>query len=204
MYNVFDEQDNMEVRNAQIVYMAKELGMEPKEIQNYVGLALSTIKNYIHKFGYMLEQARKWFGDKRQAVTKKIEKVCGVARTVDYGECIPKKGECAYIIEYFDSKHNFLFLKVGKTNNIKRRVREHLNKNYAKVDATYAVVKELHYAKDEENALTLENLYRQYYKTIPNGGFMPKDRFSNIRYSKSELEQNTALMTVVQMFEMAA
>ena len=204
MYNVYEKQKNINVRNAQIVYMARELNMTPSQIKKYVDLALSTIRSYIHKFANMLEQAKEWFGNKTKQVVNKIKEKCNVTDIVTYDNCIAKTGDCSYIIEYFDSQHNFVFLKVGMTNNIKRRISEHL-RDYTKAgfDTTYAIVKEIHYAEDEEDALTLENLYRKHYKAIPNCGFIKRDRFENIRYSKQDLEQDTALISKVQMFEMA-
>lgn len=205
MYNIFEKQENLEVRNAQIVYMAEELEMTPSEIKKYVNLAVSTIKTYIYKFADLIDKAREWFGDKTKQVINKLKEKCGFEDTITYDNCTPKAGDCSYIIEYFDSERNFLFLKVGMTNNISRRVKEHLkyyvNHGY---DTAYAVVKEIHYAEDEEDALTLENLYRKHYKAIPDCGFIKRDRFATIRYDKEELEQDTALMTKVQMFEMAA
>ena len=45
-YNVFENYDNnLELRNAQIVYMYNILHMTAEEIAKYVNLALSTIKS---------------------------------------------------------------------------------------------------------------------------------------------------------------
>lgn len=204
MYNVYEKQKDINVRNAQIVYMARELNMMPSQIKKYVDLALSTIRSYIHKFADMLEQAKEWFGNKTKQVVNKIKEKCNVTDIITYDNCIAKIGDCSYIIEYFNSQHNFVFLKVGMTNNIKRRIPEHL-RDYKKAgfDTTYAIVKEIHYAEDEEDALTLENLYRKHYKAIPNCGFIKRDRFEKVRYNKQDLEQDTALISKVQMFEMA-
>ena len=204
MYNVFEKQENLEVRNAQIIYLSHECGMDAEQISNYVDLAVSTIKNYIRKFAGLLEKAKQWFGEQGKKIITKVKEKCHVADLVTFENCTPKVGNCAYIIEYFDSQHNFVFLKVGMTNNIKRRINEHL-RDYTKkgFDTTYAVVKELHFAEDEEDALTLENLYRKHYKSIANNGFIKKDRFSFVRYNKEDLQNDKELQTSVQMFEVA-
>lgn len=204
MYNVFEKQEDLEVRNAQIVYLAKECNMKAEEIANYVDLAINTIKTYIRKFAGLLEKAKQWFGEQGKKIITKVKEKCNVTSLVTFENCTPKVGNCAYIIEYFDSKHNFVFLKVGMTNNIKRRINEHL-RDYTKkgFDTTYAVVKELHFAEDEEDALTLENLYRKHYKSITNNGFIKKDRFTFVRYNKEDLQNDKELQTRVQMFEVA-
>ena len=202
-YNVFEKQENMEIRNAQIVYLAEECQMEADEISNYVDLAVSTIKNYIKKFAHLLEKAKKWFGDKAKQLANKIKEKCNVTDLITYN-CEHHKGDCAYIIEYFDSQHNFVFLKVGMTNDISRRVREHLrdytNKGF---DTTYAVIKELHFAEDEEDALTLENCLRKHYKKIENNGFIKRDRFSFVRYNAEDLQNDKILQKQLKMFEIA-
>lgn len=202
MYNVFEKQNDIEVRNAQIVYLANECKMSAKEIAKYVDLAVSTIKSYIYKFANLLEKAKEFFGEQGKKVANRIKEKCNVKDIVTFDNCTPKVGDCAYIIEYFDSQHNFLFLKVGMTNNIKRRINEHL-RDYSKkgIDTTYAVVKELHFAEDEEDALTLENLYRKHYKAIANNGFIKRDRFSLVRYNKEELQKDIELQNKTRMFE---
>lgn len=203
MYNVFEKQENLEVRNAQIVYLAEECGMEANEISKYVDLAVSTIRTYIRKFANLLEKAKEWFGDKAKQLAQKIKEKCNVTDIVTYN-CEHHKGDCAYIIEYFDSQHNFVFLKVGMTNNINRRVGEHLryytNRGW---DTTYAVVKELHFAEDEEDALTIENCLRKHYKKIDNCGFIKRDRFEFVRYDKKDLQQDNILQEQLKMFAIA-
>jgi len=203
MYNIFEKQKDINVRNAQIVYMAKELEMTPSQIKKYVDLALSTIRNYIYKFEDMLDQAREWFGDKAKQLMNNLRKKCEDKNIITY-ECEKTKNPCSYIIEYFDSQRNFLFLKVGMTERpLNERIREHL-RDYVNLDATYAVVKEIHPATDKENAEIMESLYRQHYKKLENNGFIKQDRFSMVRYDKQELEQDTILMSKVKLFEMAA
>jgi hypothetical protein len=199
MYNVFEKYDDVDLRNAQIVYMKNVLGMKATEIQKYVDLAASTINSYARKFADMIELAIKWFGDKvKEVITKVKEKV--LLNDLITFECDHRQGECAYIIEYFDSQKKFLFLKVGKTDHIERRVKQHL-REYAKHDATYAVIKELHFAEDNEDALTIENLLRKHYKAIPNCGFIKNDRFEYVRYNKENLDNDITMNDRIKMFE---
>lgn len=208
MNNVFEDYSGQpEIRNLQIVYLREVLGYTPTQIAKYVkDIAVATIKSYMYKFRDLLDKAKEFFGDKAKKLIDKVKEKCNVTNTVTY-ECDHKKAPCAYIIEYFDSQHNFCFLKVGMTNNIQRRITEHL-RDYCKPrkekpdgwDTTYAVVKNLYYAEDEEDALTLENLLRKHYKKIKNNGFIKRDRFEFVRYDKNELEQDEDIMQKVQMF----
>lgn len=200
-YNVFENYDNnLELRNAQIVYMYNILHMTTEEIAKYVNLALSTIKSYAYKFAHMLDKAKEWFGNKAKKIFDKLREKANVTDIVTY-ECDYRKGDCAYIIEYFDSQKNFTFLKVGMTNDINRRIKEHL-RDYTKkdFDTTYAVVKKLYFAEDEEDALTLENLLRKHYKKIPDNGFIKRDRFSKVRFDCAELENDKDLFQKMEMF----
>lgn len=207
---IYEKQTDKEKRNAQIVYMAKVLNMKPAKIAQYVDLTRQTISGYIRKYADLLEKAKEWFTDKIEEIKEQISKRKRIRKSkydkyITYENCIPKANGClSYIIEYFDNKNNFLFLKVGMTTKpIQERIKQHFSE-YKQQNATYAVVKELHYAEDKENAEILESLYRQYYKTIPNGGFLRNDRFKNIRYNAKDLQNNIALMSRVSMFEMAA
>ena len=202
MYNVFEKQKNMEVRNAQIVYLREVLHMEYKDIVKYVDLAVSTVRIYCRKFAGLLEKAKEWFGEAAKATYAKVkEKLTSLDTVVTCEDCEPKTGDCAYIIEYFNSQKEFIFLKVGMTNNITRRVKEHL-RDYTKkgFDATYAVIKKLYYAEDEEDALTLENCLRKHYKAIENCGFIKRDRFSFVRYSNEELNSDNRLQDNIKRF----
>lgn len=205
MNNVFkDYSGQPEIRNLQIIYLREVLGYTPTQIAKYVtDIAVSTIKRYIYKFKDLLEEAKQYFGEGIKKVVDKIKEKCNVTDLVTYN-CDHKKGDCAYIIEYFNSQHDFVFLKVGMTNDIQRRINEHL-RDYTKKgwDTTYAVVKKLFYAEDEEDALTLENLLRKHYKKIENNGFIKRDRFEFVRYDRDELEQDQDIMQKIQMFATA-
>jgi len=175
-YNVFEKQTDIEVRNAQIVYMYHILNMKPHEIKNYVDLALGTIRTYVRKFADLLDKAKKWF-----------------CTNIFKGEI--KVQPCAYIVEFFDKNNIRLFLKVGKSNNLKRRIKEHLNK----YGAFRAEIKEVFYTKTNNYALMVESMLREHYQNIKNCGYIEQDRFTNAIYSHLDLEQNENLQTILKM-----
>lgn len=200
IYNVFEKQTNMERRNAQIVYL-NDIGWEEEEIAGLVGLTVATIRRYIIKFADLLEKAKQWFGKVITTISTRAREKFKNPYIIY--ECEHHKGDCAYIIEYFDDNKNFLFLKVGMTNNIGRRISEHMReyrKDEKYQNITYAKVKNLYYAEDEEDALTLENLLRKHYKKIENNGFIRRDRFSNVRYNIENLKNDIDLQNKIQLF----
>lgn len=187
--NIYSKQNDVEGRRMQVVYMYHELNFTPKQIAQYVALAVSTIRSYAFKFANLLEKARQYFGEKTKELINIAREKTKAGKTITF-DCPHKIGTCAYIIEYFNSQKEFIFLKVGETNNIERRVKEHLKAYSADFDATYAVVKQLFYTAEDDDALTMENTLRKHYKKKENGGFLPRDRFLFLRYNKEDIEQD--------------
>lgn len=176
-YNVYEKQENIEVRNAQIVYMNKILGYTPKKISQYVDLALSTIRNYIRKFADLLEKAKLWFEDSY----------------IYSGEI--KNSPCAYILEFFDGNNKKMFLKVGKTKHIEIRISQLITKYKAK----RVEIKKIFYAKSENFAEMIESMLREHYQNIANCGFIRLDRFTNVNYNDEELKNNSFLQKTLKI-----
>lgn len=195
-YNIFEKQENIEIRNAQIVYLKEVLQWSYEKIADFVGLAKSTIATYCRKFSNLLEKAKEWFGEQKE----KIKEIFTKEENNIIFECEHHKGECAYIIEYFDKNKNFTFLKIGKTNDINRRIKEHI-REYRKINIKYAEVKKIFYAEDEEDALTIENCLRKHYKKIDNCGFIKNDRFSNVFFNEKELLEDKECMKKIELFQ---
>jgi predicted GIY-YIG superfamily endonuclease len=168
--------------------------MSINDIIKYVDLTKSTISNYAYKFADLLERAKQYFGEKVQDFVQKVKAKTTAQTPITY-ECEYKVGNCAYIIEYFNSKKEFIFLKVGMTNNITRRIKEHLKAYTEEFDSMYAVVKRLYYTKEDDDALTMENTLRKHYKHQENNGFLPRDRFLYCRYDKEDIESDNLITT---------
>lgn len=176
-YNVYEKQTDMEVRNAQIVYMYHELKMYPKEISKYVDLALSTIRNYARKFIDLLDKARQWFANSYKYI----------------GEI--KNIPCAYILEFFNNNNERMFLKVGKTKHIEIRITQ-LIKKYK---ATRVEIKQIFYTKSENFAEIIESMLREHYQNKENSGYIKLDRFQNAYYNLEDLENDSNLQKVLEI-----
>ena len=86
------------------------------------------------------------------------------------------------------SKHGF-DLKVGKTSQpLQNRVYQHLNKDYKGI-AYKAVIKNYFECDNDDDALTMENMLRKYYKQQNNEkDFLPLDRFTEQRYNPQVMQ----------------
>ena len=68
--DVFQKFDDVEMKRMQTVYL-HQYNFTPEEIAKWTDYAVSTIKNYIKTYAYLLEKAQKIF----LKVTKKVQKV---------------------------------------------------------------------------------------------------------------------------------
>lgn len=189
-YNPLEEQNNMEVKHAQVVYLAEVMNKPIGFIARITGYAESTVKNYIRKYKNLLDWAKKIF-------VKVKEKVSNVKNEICYGllelqgriewEVAPTTKPSAYLIEYFNEKNEFIWLKVGMTKRpLRERVSEHLsNSGYKKAGCYKAVVKNYFECDNEDDAKTMENALRRYYRNQNNSAdYLPLDRFTKQRYSE--------------------
>lgn len=175
-YDLFEKQDNMEVRNAQIVFMGKVLNWHPNKIKDYVDLALGTIRIYIKKFEYLLEQAKEWFD-----------------LTAYTGEI--RQAPCAYILEFFNEKDQKMFLKVGKTKHITTRLKQLITEYKAK----RVEIKQIYYTKSENYAEIVESALREHYQNIVGSGYIKLDRFKNVCYSFLDLKTDENLQKIIEI-----
>ena len=107
---------------------------------------------------------------------------------------------CAYVLELFDASGNLLWVKIGKANDLHTRCKQHLScKGYRKEGLAYIEVKEVYYAENEDDAMTIENELRKHYKARKDANFVPKDRFSGCRHKAGEFEANERLQAFCNM-----
>lgn len=175
LYNPLCYNNDITVRNAQIVYLHEVVGMTYENISTIVKLAVSTCHSYYHRDKTTLGTlARTLFQS-------------GATKRTDITTDMPlQEGNCAYIVEFYDINGNFTYTKVGYSNNVFRRMKEHIDRsNYG---TEKIIIKAVFYFDDEEQALTMENIMRKHYKTL-NGGtdFVRRDRFSTKGFTPADL-----------------
>lgn len=190
-YNPLEKQTDTQVRHAQVIYLAKVLNKPADAIAHITGYCHGTVKAYIRKFEHLLDWAKKIF-------TKVKEEVVNIKNEVSYGllelqeritwEVEPPTKPCAYLIEYFNKKGEFVWLKVGMTKRpLRVRVSEHLNdRGYKKAGCYRAVVKNYFECECGDDASTMENALRKYYRSQNNSAdYLPLDRFTCQRYNET-------------------
>lgn len=189
-YNVYERQGDAHVRKAQVVYLKHHLNLNNNVIAKITGYAISTVRNYACKFKDLLEWGLKHFIKGAVKVVKKVEEVAkkGTRASRISLDCKVEKVPCAYVLEMFDTDGKFVWLKVGKANDVTERCKEHLT--YYKDAIDTIKIKAFFPCADEDDAQTMENELRKYYKSFAECGFIKNDRFSNVRFHKKELMEN--------------
>lgn len=86
-------------------------------------------------------------------------------------------GTGAYIVKHYDKDNNLLWTKVGKADNVEKRLREHLKKDY-KGTAVFAQCVAFYPCKDPDHALSMENLLRSHFNK--KHGLLGHDRFPDL------------------------
>lgn len=98
-------------------------------------------------------------------------------------------GYCAYVVEFFNSKKERVFLKVGMTKDWEKRGSDLLG-SYPDFDIQKIVSRFFINADNEDDALTMENTLRKYYKELDGSNFLPKDRFIKAKFNERWLKNN--------------
>lgn len=177
MYNVMERQTGTQIRYAQVVYLKYVAEKTTREIADIVGYAVSTVRNYCHKYYDLLDYAKSIFEEKVIAHTVRKSKYNNMINANGF-DIDTKDGELCYLFEFYNEEGQLLCSKVGTTTRtIRIRLREELaSKTYKGMGATKAIVNRV-YQCGEYPAEGLESLIRsEYIKKYPKS-FKKNDRF---------------------------
>lgn len=172
-------------RNEWLVYAYNVLKMSFEEISKQVGLAKSTVQNYIrYKYSNLLDKAKKifnkFFRKSRRNYSKAIQ-----TNNVDL---LDNAKEKCYLFRFYDANNNLVCSKVGTTTRkITQRLKEELrSKTYS--NCVYAVIDRV-YDCGEMPAEGLESLIRaEYIRKYPNL-FKKNDRFIKTLFDLEEIDK---------------
>lgn len=155
----------------QVVFLTRVLHFTYEVVSEITRYAISTIRTFYYRFKDCVEKAKQIF---------------------QYNDCIiwdaaPTDKACGYVLEFWDG-NKLLFLKIGMTTNIQRRVKEHLrnynkNKRYEKL---ICKVKMVYETSSEENAIIIEAALREFYKEKYKNAYIRQDRFLGVSYQQEE------------------
>lgn len=90
----------------------------------------------------------------------------------------------AYIVQHFDSKGRILWTKVGKADNVRKRLAEHLKSDY-KGEAFSAICLHFFPAKNKNHALSVENVLRDHFEA-KGCRLLGNDRFPTVHEVTAE------------------
>lgn len=172
-------------RNEWLVYAYNVLKMSFEEISKQVGLAKSTVQNYIrYKYSNLLDKAKKifnkFFRKSRRNYSKAIQ-----TNNVDL---LDNAKEKCYLFRFYDTNNNLVCSKVGTTTRkVTQRLKEELrSKTYS--SCAYAVIDRV-YDCGEIPAEGLESRIRaEYIRKYPNS-FKKNDRFVKVLFNLEEIDK---------------
>lgn len=183
---MYHEDLTTEQRRAQVVFLYEECNYRYQQIATVTRYAVSTVRNYVYNFFNLLDKARQWFA-------KRVRQHLPTYKSRIDSDIEMRKGNCAYVIDLLDKFGDLVYTKIGKTDNIERRTIDHLkNPKYQHDGVFSARIRELYYAENEDDALTIENELRKGYKTQCKN-FIRRDRF--IMSGDNEVEKTPTFET---------
>lgn len=178
-----------ELRHSQVAYLYHVKGYPRKAISEITGYAVSTLSGMWKKVLHLVDKARRIF----EIGVEKVQEACQFIerkfhKEIEY-ECADTVKPCAYVVEHYDEYGNFLWLKTGKAKNAFVRFKQHFtDKAYKDENLGKIIVKALFPCENEDDALTMENALRKFYKNR-NGGadFLPQDRFTRQHFASEHM-----------------
>ena len=92
-------------------------------------------------------------------------------------------GMGAYIVKHYDAENHLLWTKVGKADDVNKRLRQHLKQDYKGV-AVFAQCVAFFPCKNSDHALSMENVLRHHFNT--RFGLLGHDRFPELQEITSD------------------
>lgn len=122
--------------------------------------------------------AREWVLDPiKRTLEPLIVKRRGRKATAMVGYRCEAYGMGAYIVQHFNSEDVRLWTKVGKADDVQKRLAQHLNKDY-KGTAVRAECIAFYPAKNSNHALSIENVLRDFFNR--KHALLGNDRFPTL------------------------
>lgn len=172
-------------RNEWLVYAYNVLKMSFEEISKQVGLAKSTVQNYIrYKYSNLLDKAKKIFNK----FFRKPKRNYSKAIQTNNIDLLDNAKEKCYLFRFYDTNNNLVCSKVGTTTRkVTQRLKEELrSKTYSSCE--YAVIDRV-YDCGEMPAEGLESRIRaEYIRKYPNS-FKKNDRFIKTLFDLEEIDK---------------
>ena len=105
-----------------------------------------------------------------------------------YSEYLDKKQPVGYVIEFYQEQE-FKYLKIGQTANLKARLGQFFGSgNSWRNEVTSGIVRAVIPCDSSVESLTVEAELRQFYFNNPKSRYVPKDRFTDVFFQDTDIE----------------
>lgn len=183
------------IPHLQVIFLAQVEKVSIETIAKITNYAIATVKTYCYKFAKAIDKAKRYFCKMDIVIKEKRRK-----REIVSSHNEPKIPDsfCAYVVECYDKAFNLVWLKVGKTKNWPQRIKG-LYREYRDDDINFIKPRFFFPVSEEDDALTMENTLRKFYKNNPASTFIKNDRFRGISFDKDELLASSLIKQQYQL-----
>lgn len=192
-----------ELKHLQVAYLYHVAGEARRWIADITGYAVTTLSSMRTKALNWVEKAKEVFEKGIEIVEQKIV-MPRTKRNIEYYEdenyqCRKTNKPCAYVITMLDNLNKRLWVKIGKANDAEKRFVQELKNQKTYPGLHKIVVNALFPCENEDDALTMENTLRKYYKKL-NGGldYVRNDRFTQAIFVPEQMQDKG----IVAMYEL--
>lgn len=198
MVSAFAKKTNMnetEIKHLQVAYLYHVANEARRWIADITGYAVSTLSSMRSKALAWVDKAKALF-ERGIEIVEQTFTTPRTGKSISYYDdgkyqCQRTDKPCAYVISMLDEWGVQRWLKVGKAENAEKRFRNELKDKKTYPGIKSIVVNALFPCENEDDALTMENTLRKYYKKL-NGGldYVRNDRFTQAVFSPEQMEDD--------------
>lgn len=187
-----------ELKHLQVAYLYHVAGEARRWIADITGYAVTTLSSMRTKALSWVEKAKEVFEKGIEIVEQKIV-MPRTNRDIEYYEdenyqCRKTNKPCAYVITMLDEAKNKLWLKIGKAENADKRFRNELKDQKTYPGLKHIIVNALFPCENEDDALTMENTLRKYYKKLNNSlDYVRNDRFTQAVFTPEQIQDESII-----------
>lgn len=196
MIAAFAERTHMnptEIKHLQVAYLYHVVGEARRWIADITGYAVSTLSTMRTKALGWVDKAKELFEKGIEIVEQKVV-MPRTDRDFSYYDdgnyqCCHTSKPCAYVISMLNEAGEQLWLKVGKAENAEKRFRNELKDQKTYPGLKHIVINALFPCENDDDALTMENTLRKFYKKLHGGvDYVRNDRFTQAVFSPEQME----------------
>lgn len=182
----FDRIFDTALRNKQIIYLHEFQNMNEWQIAQVVGLAPSTVKSYIRKYDYYIDEVETLFTDK---ISKSYPTIYMPLYNLEFAET--KATQKFYLLEIREfSTGKLIASKVGTTvQKMSERAKDHRRYYTNSYGESVNIEVKRVYDCGDIPAECYESFFRAYYIARYSKKFAKNDRFNDVFFDYDEADK---------------